>query len=209
MKAKIAVIGMGQGGMVAAIKLAKAGCEVTVYERKARDEVGYPWRDDIRSDIFEKVGLPPLPADAYVQKPNWVFVAPDWRGSLAVPVLKPLEEISVSRRHLCRYFIDLAEQAGARCVFGTTVQSLWIEGAKVVGVVVDNTPVGYDLVIDASGLSSPFRAQLPAEFGVQATPSATDVLIGHRAFYRVPEGASTFAEGIRCTMSVRPLGSPT
>ena len=48
MNAKIAVIGMGQGGMVAAIKLAEAGCDVTVYERKARGEVSYPWRDDIR-----------------------------------------------------------------------------------------------------------------------------------------------------------------
>ena len=205
MNAKIAVIGMGQGGMVAAIKLAKAGCDVTVYERKARGEVSYPWRDDIRSDIFEKVGLPPLPEDAYVQKPNWVFVSPDWQGSLAVPVLKPLEEISVLRRKLVDYFVDLAEKAGAKCRFETTVQSLWIEEEKVVGVLVDGTPYGYDLVVDASGLCSPFRAQLPAKYGVQAMPSATDVLVGHRAFFEVPEGAETFAEGIRNTMSIRPL----
>ena len=206
MNAKIAVIGMGQGGMVAAIKLAEAGCDVTVYERKARGQVSYPWRDDIRSDIFEKVGLPPLPQEAYVQKPNWIFVSPDWKGSLAVPVLKPLEEISVSRRALVDYFVDLAEKAGAKCVFETAVQSLWIEQEKVVGVVADGKPVAYDLVIDASGMCSPFRAQVPAKYGVQGAPANTDVLIGHRAFFEVPEGAKTFAEGIHNTMSIRPMG---
>ena len=61
MNAKIAVIGMGQGGMVAAIKLAAMGAAVTVYERREEGEVSYPWRDDIRMDIFEK-GLC-LPSD--------------------------------------------------------------------------------------------------------------------------------------------------
>ena len=206
MNAKIAVIGMGQGGMVAAIKLAQAGADVTVYERQARGAVGYPWRDDIRSDIFEKVGLPPLPAEAYVQKPNWVFVPPDWQGRLAIPVLKPLEEISVSRRSLCEYFVGLAEAAGATCVFDATVESLLVEADRVAGVVVDGSPVWYDLVIDASGLCSPFRAQVPARFGVQATPRESDVLLGYRAFFRVPEGADTLEHGVRCTMSVRPLG---
>lgn len=206
MKAKIAVIGMGQGGMVAAVKLAQKGADVTVYERKERGAVSYPWRDDIRSDIFEKVGLPPLPEAAYVQKPNWVFVPPDWKGALAVPVLKPMEEISVLRRRLTDYFVDLAEKAGATCRFGQAVSDLWIEEGKVVGVVVDGTPLRYDLVIDATGLFSPLREQVPAEYGVQATPRDTDVLYGYRAFYRVPEGAETFADGVRCTMSVRPLG---
>ena len=206
MQAKIAVIGMGQGGMVAAIKLAEAGAAVTIYERKARGEVSYPWRDDIRHDIFDKVGLPPLPDSAYVQKPNWVFVPPDWQGSLKVPVLKPLEEISVSRRALNEYFVSLAEQAGATCRFGTPVESLWLEAERVVGVVAEGVPERYDLVIDAAGLTSPFRAQIPARFGVQAESAPTDNLIGYRAFYNVPAGAATYAEGVRCTMSVRPLG---
>ena len=58
MDKKIAVIGMGQGGMVAAIKLAKAGYDVTIFEKKSEEDVSYPWRDDIRFDIFDIVDLP-------------------------------------------------------------------------------------------------------------------------------------------------------
>ena len=58
--AKIAVVGMGQGGMVAAIRLAKQGHDVTVFEKSKRGEVSYDWRDDIRADVFEAVGIPSL-----------------------------------------------------------------------------------------------------------------------------------------------------
>ena len=53
--AKIAVVGRGQGGMVAAIRLAKQGHVVTVFEKSKRGEVSYDWRDDIRADVFEAV----------------------------------------------------------------------------------------------------------------------------------------------------------
>ncbi|MBQ9276375.1 MAG: FAD-binding protein, partial [Clostridia bacterium] len=55
---KIAVIGMGQGGMVAAIKLAGAGAKVTVFERNLEGQVGYTWRDDITASVFDDCGLP-------------------------------------------------------------------------------------------------------------------------------------------------------
>lgn len=206
MQAKIAVIGMGQGGMVAAIKLAEAGADVTIYERAQADAVSYAWRDDIRLDIFVKVGLPTPPDSIYVQKPNWVFVPPDWQGALAVPVLKPLEEVSISRRGLSEYFVRLATAAGVRCLYGQAVEHLWVEDERVVGVLVDGTPLRYDLVIDASGFMSPFRAEVPAKFGVQAAPADTDILVGHRAFYAHPAGVDTYDPAIRCTMSVRPLG---
>lgn len=206
MKANIAVIGMGQGGMVAAIKLAQAGADVTIYERASREGVSYTWRDDIRMDVFEKVGLPPLPEDAYVQKHNWLFVSPDWQGKWAVPVLKPLEEVSVLRKKLTAYFVDLAEKAGATFRFETPVNDLWVENERIVGVVVDGTSVPYDLVIDASGFFSALRGQVPDKFGVQKEPNPTDSLVGYRAFYNIPDGAVTMDPSISGTMSLRPLG---
>lgn len=71
--AKIAVVGMGQGGMVAAIRLAKQGHVVTVFEKSKRGEVSYDWRDDIRADVFEAAGLPMPDSDAYCQKSKWLF----------------------------------------------------------------------------------------------------------------------------------------
>ena len=75
--AKIAVVGMGQGGMVAAICLAKQGHDVTVFEKSKRGEVSYDWRDDIRADVFEAAGLPMPDSDAYCQKSKWLFVSPN------------------------------------------------------------------------------------------------------------------------------------
>ena len=61
MKKKILVLGAGQGGMVAAIKLAEAGYDVTVLEAAKEAEAGYPWYDDIRHDIFDLVDIPEPP----------------------------------------------------------------------------------------------------------------------------------------------------
>ena len=66
MDKKIAVVGMGQGGMVAAIKLARAGAQVTVFERYLEGKVSYPWRDDITAAVFEDCGLPFPSEDVYV-----------------------------------------------------------------------------------------------------------------------------------------------
>ena len=73
MKKKILVLGAGQGGMVAAIKLAEAGYDVTVLEAAKEPEVGYPWYDDIRHDIFDLVEIPEPPREDYTQKSKWIF----------------------------------------------------------------------------------------------------------------------------------------
>ncbi|MCR5041882.1 MAG: NAD(P)-binding protein, partial [Clostridia bacterium] len=40
---KIIVAGAGHGGLVAAAHFAKAGYDVTVYEKNAREDLGYDW----------------------------------------------------------------------------------------------------------------------------------------------------------------------
>lgn len=68
--AKIAVVGMGQGGMVAAVKLAEAGYDVSIFEKEAMGHVGYDWRDDIRADVFRAVEMPMPDRNVYCQKAN-------------------------------------------------------------------------------------------------------------------------------------------
>lgn len=205
--AKIAVVGMGQGGMVAAICLAKQGHDVTVFEKSAKGEVGYDWRDDIRADVFEAAGLPMPDSDAYCQKSKWLFVSPNEEYSLPVPPCPPMEEISVYRTKLSDFFAKQAESAGCKLVFGTEVKSLAIKNDVIVGVCADGKEQLFDLVIDASGMRSPFRAQVPNKFEVQPQPGKDDVMYAYRAFFKRVEGMYPRDPDINSTLYLKHLGS--
>ena len=184
----IAVIGLGHGGLVAALKLQKCGFAVTIFEQKPRDAVGYPWYDDIRADVFDFCGLPLPPRDCYTDKGKRLFISPDEQNSLRVPSGKPMEEISIDRRALLRHLCALCEDAGVTVRFETKVDSLVVKQNRVCGVTVDGKALPFDLVIDASGLFSPFRAQVPAQFGVQAQPGKSDYMTAWRGFFQWTPG---------------------
>ena len=184
----IAVIGLGHGGLVAACKLQAVGFSVKVFEQNARAHVGHPWYDDIRFDVFEFCGLPLPPRNCYTNKGKRLFIAPDEQNSLRVPSGKPMEEISIDRRALLRHLTGLCEEAGVTVRFQTKVESLVVKENRVCGVTVDDEALPFDLVIDASGLFSPFRAMVPPSFGVQANPRRTDVMVAWRGFYHWTPG---------------------
>ena len=179
----IAVIGLGHGGLVAACKLQRMGFSVTVFEQKAVDTVGYPWYDDIRADVFDACGLPMPPRDCYTNKGKRLFISPDEQNSLRVPSGKPMEEISIDRRRLLQHLTDVCTQAGVTVRFETKVESLVVKNNRVCGVRVGGEAVPFDLVIDASGLFSPFRAMVPPLFGVQAQPGKDDYMTAWRGFF--------------------------
>ena len=179
----IAVIGFGQGGAVAAIKLAQQGHAVTLFEQYPLDGLGHPWYDDIRFDIFAFCNLPEPPRACYTNKGKRLFISPDCKNSLRVPSAKPMEEISISRRALNAHLAALCEAAGVCLRFEMPVEHLLLENARVTGVIVGQTAQRFDLVIDASGLFSPFRAELPARFGVQSQPGTDDVMTAWRGFF--------------------------
>ena len=49
---KIIIAGAGHAAMMCGATLAKNGYDVTVYERRKRKDVGYPWFDCVNPDIF-------------------------------------------------------------------------------------------------------------------------------------------------------------
>ena len=198
---------MGQGGMVAAIRLAKQGHDVIVFEKSKRGEVSYDWRDDIRADVFEAAGLPMPERNVYCQKSKWLFVSPNEEYSLPVPPCPPMEEISVYRTKLSEYFAKQAESAGCKLVFETEVKSLAIQNDVVVGICAEGKEQFFDLVIDSSGMRSPFRAQVPNKFEIQAQPSKNDVMYGYRAFFKKVEGTTTRDPEINSTLYLKHLGS--
>ena len=205
--AKIAVVGMGQGGMVAAVKLAEAGYDVSIFEKEARGHVGYDWRDDIRADVFRAVEMPMPDRNVYCQKSKWLFVSPNEEYTLPVPPCPPMEEISVYRTKLSEYFAKQAENVGCKLHYDSKVTSLVIKNDVVNGVVVGGKELYFDLVIDASGMHSPFRAQIPNKFHIQAQPAPDDIMYGYRAFFKRVEGATPRDPEINSTLTLKHLGS--
>ncbi len=188
---KVAVIGLGHGGVVAAMKLAEAGYDLSIYEKSGEGEVSYNWYDDIRFDIFEICDIAPPEREHYTQKSKWLFVSPDEKNSLKVPPAKPMEEVSVSRRGLSAHFANLAKNAGVKIHYNSNVERLVLDGERVVGLVVDGEEVVADLVIDASGLNSPFRRQIPEKFGVPKDSGINGIMRGWRGFFVRNEEAGT------------------
>ena len=54
---KIIVAGAGHGGLTAAALLAQSGYDVTVYEKNAREDMGYDWHDVFDVPSLVEAGL--------------------------------------------------------------------------------------------------------------------------------------------------------
>lgn len=184
----IAVIGMGQGGMVAAYYLAKAGHKVTIYEKEAKDNVSYPWTDDMVVGTYEAVGLPLPPKEIYSQMNTWTWITPDGKTKSHFPPNPEGYDMSVERHELSMWLAKLCEEQGAKIKYATPVVSLDYINGKFNGIRTEKKVIKADLVIDASGIMSPFRGQVDPKFGIQAMPAKDDYMLGYRAFFKMAEG---------------------
>ncbi|MCR5041215.1 MAG: NAD(P)/FAD-dependent oxidoreductase [Clostridia bacterium] len=206
---KIIVAGAGHGGLVAAAHFAKAGYDVTVYEKNAREDLGYDWQDTMGRSAFSRSGVPDLPQEELVDYYAMSFNSPSWKVKL-VPEEPFLGSIAkVERKVLIKHLVDFAESCGVKFVFGAEISCALYNSDRVTGILyrtADSTlPDAADMIIDAAGMRSPVRTSLPDEFGVEKTIDDSDVFYGYRAYFdRVP---GENAEGINDIMLYE-LGNP-
>jgi flavin-dependent dehydrogenase len=185
---KIIIAGAGHGGLVAAKYLAEAGNDVTVYEAKAEADLGYDQYDSVHVDGFELAGVP-VPEEYLVPRTGITFMIP---GTDLEPLQQGVSEgtynVEIDRKALYRHLLAPAKEAGVHFVFECRVNGPIVLGSRVVGLSTAAGDVYADLVIDAAGLYSPVRSNLPESFGIQKEATGTDILHTYRAFYtRDPE----------------------
>lgn len=173
MRRKFIVIGAGQGGLQAAKTLALAGNDVTVYESSCREKLCHDRIDTVERKLFTDLNIP-VPHGTIVSD-TCSFVAPFSDKPLYMYTDPETRDVYVERRIFSAELVAAAEDAGVTVKFETPVDSLIYEGHKVCGVIVGGEKIYADLVIDSSGVHSPFRASLHGKNGMTVTPEDDEV----------------------------------
>lgn len=179
---KIIIIGAGVGGLQAAKLLAAAGHAVTVYERSDLSRVSYDWRDDVENKVFTELDIPQPEENHAAGLVS--LVAPYSDKPLLITLDDDQRDRNINRRQFTVLLAGLAQDAGATVLFDTGVSALVFDGNAVAGVTLDNGDrVDADLVIDASGVNSPFRESLPDAMHIPKKPAADETFTVMRAYY--------------------------
>ena len=180
---KIIVAGGGHGGIGAAMRLAQHGFDVTVYEKNSRENMGYDWTDIFDRKGFTCLGIPMPDESLYRLKHDMTFYSPAMDTPLTQNVPEDQLEIQMERRDIYNHLISHAEKAGVKFVFECEITGPVLIGNRVVGIKTsDGEKIG-DLVIDACGIHSPVRMNLPSSFGIQKSPKEYELFYVYRAFY--------------------------
>lgn len=184
---KIIIIGAGQGGLQAAKLLAQAGIDTEIYEKSNRDELCYDWTDDVDRKVFSDLGIP-VPEGSYPScGPS--LIAPFSDKPIKVHLEEEKMDWTIERRPLSAELVDMAEKAGAIIHFGSPVASLYFEDEKVAGITVGKNDIECDLVIDCSGVNSPFRESLPDSYKITKKVDPSEVFYVYRAHYEANKNA--------------------
>ena len=189
---KIIVIGCGHGGLRAAMLLAEANADVTVYEKSAIENLSHDRTDCIEMKLFEDFDI--NPGDGSYKGSPCSFLAPFSDEALYIWSDEAKRDMTVERGNFVRGLIQDAENSGVKFVFGTAVEDLIVSDLTVCGVIVNGEKIYCDLVIDASGMMSPFRGRVPSICGLTASPNDDEVFSTYHASYNfaddvpVPQG---------------------
>lgn len=192
---KILVAGAGHGGLTAAINLAENGYDVTVIEAKEKTSMGHDWHDSMNMSAFDMSGVPRPSKDMYMENKAQSFRNPAGTVTINLPFENKDEGFFIDRKVLIAYLISHAEASGVKFQFGKKILSPLTERNKVKGLKIndgESTQELYaDLVIDAAGLNSPVRKNLPVSCGVQRIIEQKDVYHVFRAYYKNTTGEIT------------------
>lgn len=183
MSRRILVAGAGHGGLSAAIHLAKAGYDVTVYEKMSRKAMGYEWHDAFYLPTMELLEIereklkdtkPFYPISYCNPKKTVRLNTEDNRSSYL---------ICVDRKQFLNLIIDKALEVGVKIEFDSPAEAAIINGNKVVGLRVNGKEIFGDLVIDSAGMFSPVRSSLPESFGIQKSFKQSETFYAYRIIF--------------------------
>ena len=193
---KILVAGAGHGGLSAAINLAKSGYDVTVYEKQKRDEMGYDWEDAIELSAFDFAEIERPDESIYIKSHHMAYMSPNGKHVLHMPYDKGIgRRVHMERKGLIKHMLSEAEKAGVKLVFETEIVAPIFENNRIAGMIIKDVEgekrLESDLLIDAAGLFSPIRMQLPASAGIVKEFSDRNIFNAYRIYFDNTDGTIT------------------
>ena len=180
---RIIVAGGGHGGIATAMLLAKRGYDVTVYEKNAKDKMGYDWTDIFDRKGWSAVGIPMPDESKYKLKQDMTFYGPAMETALTQHTEEDKKEIQMERSEIYAHLIKHAEESGVKFQYEHTIEGPIFLGNRVAGIKTDKGEYLADLVIDACGLNSPVRRAMPASTGIQNNLIEYEQFYIYRAFF--------------------------
>ena len=183
MSKKIIVAGAGHGGIAAAALLSRVGMDVTVYERSSEGTLGYDWTDIFAPCAWKAAGIEMPSREKYEYKTNMTFYSPNLQTPLEQHIPEDEIEMKMERRDIYEHLINHALKCGVKFVYDCNISAPILFGNRVVGIKTERGDFFADLVIDAAGIDSPLRTNLPRMCGIEKTPGAFGQLYVYRAFY--------------------------
>lgn len=188
---KILVAGAGHGGITCAYNLAKSGYDVTVIEKKKREDLGYDWDDSMSAAAFEGSGIPCPEEKDTIPVKTMAFTNPSFTTKLTIP---PECQVGymMDRKVLINYIIGQAEDVGVKFLFETDIKCAITKGSRVIGLRYQakgkDTDEFCDLVVDAAGMYSPVRENLPTVCGIKNKLTPREVFHVYRVYFNNTTG---------------------
>ena len=177
--ADVIVAGAGPAGIMTALTLARRGWKPVVIERRSRERVGRAVRVSLEEKIFEDNDLPPAEPPELINPPqSRELISPDGKHKLKI---RSLPTVTVDERLMVQRLIETAEACGVRFFFNTTITGASVVEGRVTGVVGTTEDgrlleLNAPLSVDATGIYSALRHELPEETGIEREVSPADVV---------------------------------
>ncbi len=188
---KIILAGAGYGAFTCSFLLAKAGYDVTVYEKSAQSLLGPDWYGRISLSDFTGIGLQVPPQEETIAPTDCLLHSPSGLGSLQLPKEAQNGSVSINQRFLKAFLAAQCKAAGVNFCFDTECLGPIVDRRRVTGLKVcqkgKNSPVFGDLVIDCCGAASPVKANLPNYLGVPKSRPEEPVFHGTCISYPLAE----------------------
>jgi len=186
---KIIIAGCGHGGLVAGAKLAQKGYDVCIIEQQSRENLGHDWEDRFSFPVLQRlIEMDKLPEDIWRYRGDCAFVSPAHNTKVLIKYTNETRQKVMWRKPLINLLIDYAVKSGVKFIFNTKINGPIVEKDYVVGIDTEAGPFNGDLVIDAAGVFSPVRSNLPEKFKIEKEPKYGDLFYAYRAYFNLLEG---------------------